>query len=178
MRTWESSEIPETSKLNFRSQKTLHWGVFYIIGKLSKCRCRTWARMSHLDIYSTCYGKKKGRESNWQFDSWPLKVKNRPDLGACRWSRYTVGKLSRRATSFFRPHPNRRSEQRVMTSQSPKSPNWDSFGTPPWESWDKKSFECRCHRKTQEILYGGRWWLPPNPGRGESCESKVARSLS
>jgi hypothetical protein len=24
----------------------------------------------------------------------------------------------------------------------------------------------------QSILYGGRWWLPPNPGRGESSESK------
>jgi hypothetical protein len=35
---------------------------------------------------STSYGKKKGRELNWQFDSRPLKVRNRPDLGACRWS--------------------------------------------------------------------------------------------
>jgi hypothetical protein len=42
--------------------------------------------MSHLDICNTSYGKKKGRESNWQFDSRPLKVGNRPDLGACRWS--------------------------------------------------------------------------------------------
>jgi hypothetical protein len=23
----------------------------------------------------------------------------------------------------------------------------------------------------QKILYGGRWWLPPSPGRGESSES-------
>jgi len=42
--------------------------------------------MGHLDIYSTSYGKKKGRESNWQFDFHPLKVKNRLDLGVCRWS--------------------------------------------------------------------------------------------
>jgi hypothetical protein len=42
--------------------------------------------MSHLDIFNTSYGKKKGRESNWQFDSRPLKVGNRPDLGACRSS--------------------------------------------------------------------------------------------
>jgi hypothetical protein len=42
--------------------------------------------MDHLDIYSTIYGKKKGQKSNWQFDSRPLKVKKRPDLGACRWS--------------------------------------------------------------------------------------------
>jgi hypothetical protein len=24
----------------------------------------------------------------------------------------------------------------------------------------------------QRILYGGRWWLPPSPGRGESCGPK------
>jgi len=41
--------------------------------------------MNHLDIWNTSYGQKKGRESNWQFDSRPLKVKNRPDLLACRW---------------------------------------------------------------------------------------------
>jgi hypothetical protein len=51
-----------------------------------KLRCRKWALMSHLDICSTSYDKKKGRESNWQFDSRPLKVKNRPDPGVCRWS--------------------------------------------------------------------------------------------
>ncbi len=41
--------------------------------------------MNHLDIYNTSYGKKKGRESNYQFDSRPLKVGNQPDPGACRW---------------------------------------------------------------------------------------------
>jgi len=35
--------------------------------------------MSHLDICSPSYGQKKGWESNWQFDSRPLKVGNRPD---------------------------------------------------------------------------------------------------
>ncbi len=37
---------------------------------------------------------------------------------------------------FIRPHPNLRFEPRVMSSQSPRSPNRDSFGTPPWESWE------------------------------------------
>jgi hypothetical protein len=45
-----------------------------------------WLRMNHLDICSTSYGKKKGQDSNWQFESWPLKVGNRPDPGVCRWS--------------------------------------------------------------------------------------------
>jgi hypothetical protein len=32
----------------------------------------------YLDICSPSYGQKKGQESNWQFDSRPLKVGNRP----------------------------------------------------------------------------------------------------
>jgi hypothetical protein len=78
----------------------------------------------------------------------------------------------------FRPHPNWRFEQGVMSWQSPRSPNRDSFGTPPWESREKVPFECRCDRVMQRILYGGRWWLPPSPGRGEFCESKVAHGSS
>jgi hypothetical protein len=31
------------------------------------------------------YSKKKGQESNWQFDSQPLKVRNHPDFLTCRW---------------------------------------------------------------------------------------------
>jgi hypothetical protein len=42
--------------------------------------------MNHLDICNTSYGKKKGRESNWQFDSQSLIVGNRPDPDACRGS--------------------------------------------------------------------------------------------
>jgi hypothetical protein len=42
--------------------------------------------MNHVDIYSPSYGQKKGQESNWQFDSRPLKVRNRPDSNVCRRS--------------------------------------------------------------------------------------------
>jgi hypothetical protein len=55
-----------------------------VVGKVLKCRCRKWPRMSHSDLCSTSYVRKKGRESNWQFDSRPLKVKNRPDCLAFR----------------------------------------------------------------------------------------------
>jgi hypothetical protein len=34
----------------------------------------------------------------------------------------------------FGSHLNWRSEQIVMTSQIPRNPNRDNFGTPPWES--------------------------------------------
>jgi len=42
--------------------------------------------MTRLNIYNTSYGKKKGRESNWQFDSRPQKIRNRSNFRACRWS--------------------------------------------------------------------------------------------
>jgi len=98
--TWESSGTPETSEFDFRGQNTLHWGVLYIIEKLLKFRCRKWPRIGHLDIYNTSYGKKKGRESNWQFDSRPLKVENRPDLGACRWSATHCWKALKESYNF------------------------------------------------------------------------------
>ncbi len=41
----------------------------------------------------------------------------------------------------------------------------------PWESQDKEPFGCGCCGVMKKILYGGRWWLPPSLGRGESNES-------
>ncbi len=86
--------------------------------------------------------------------------------------------FQRELQDCFRPHPNLRSEQEVMDAQSPKSPNRDSFETPPWESRENVPFGCSLRAELQRILYGGRWWLPPSPGHGESSESKVARGLS
>jgi hypothetical protein len=73
---------------------------------------------------------------------------------------------------WFRPRPNRRLGREAMIVQNPGSPNQDSFETPLWESRDKKSFGCSLRGVMQSILYGGRWWLPPSPSRGESSESK------
>jgi hypothetical protein len=86
MGTWESTGTPKTSEFDYMGQNTLHWHVPYIIGKLSNLRCRKSVYMSHLDIYSTSYGKKKGQKSNWQFDSQPPKVGNQLDLDVCKWS--------------------------------------------------------------------------------------------
>ncbi len=91
---------------------------------------------------------------------------------------HIVEKLSRRATTLVRPHPDPSLGRKVMSAQIPESPNRDSFETPPWESQEKEPFGCKCGGELQKILYGGRWWLPLSPGRGESSESKVARGLS
>jgi hypothetical protein len=69
---------------------------------------------------------------------------------------------------WFRSHSNQRLESSDMSSQSLKSPNQDSFGTPSWESREKVPFGCSLDGELQRILYGGRWWLPPSLSRGES----------
>jgi len=82
----ESCGTPENLELDRRGQNNLHWSVLYTVGKFLKCRCPKWPCMNHLNICSPSYGQKKGRDSNWQFDSRPLKVGNRPDSNVSRRS--------------------------------------------------------------------------------------------
>ncbi len=74
----ESCGTPKNSELKLKGKNTSNWGAFGVIEKVLKCRSLNWPRIGHLDICSPSYGQKKGRESNWQFDSRPLKVGNRP----------------------------------------------------------------------------------------------------
>jgi hypothetical protein len=84
----ESRWTPETSESDCRGQTSMDCDVLYIIGKRLKRRYLKWARISHLEIWNTSYGQKKGRESNSResasFDSWRLKVGNRPKILGCR----------------------------------------------------------------------------------------------
>jgi len=73
----ESSGTPECLELDNKAQNTSHWGVLGVIEKVLKPRYRKWPCIGHSDICSPSYGQKKGWESNWQFDSRPLKVENR-----------------------------------------------------------------------------------------------------
>jgi hypothetical protein len=84
-RELESRRTPKCSESNCKGQNPMVRGVIYTIGKLLKHRCLKWVHITHLDIWNTSYGQKKGRESNWQFDSQPLKVRNRPKFLAWRW---------------------------------------------------------------------------------------------
>jgi len=74
----ESSGTPECSELDNKAQNTSHWGVLGVIEKVLKRRYRKCPLILDLDIRKPSYGQKQGRESNWQFDSRPLKVGNRP----------------------------------------------------------------------------------------------------
>jgi len=84
---WELESLwnPECLKRNFMGQNSLDWKVPYTIEKFLRCRYLKWVCMTHLSIYNISYGWKKNWKSKCQFDSWPLKVGNRPYLCAYRW---------------------------------------------------------------------------------------------
>jgi len=174
----ESSGTPECLEFDSKAQNTSHWGVRGVIGKVLKRRYRKWPRIGHLDICSPSYGQKKGRESNWQFDSRPLKVRNRPlpdvqiESATRRWKYLDEG------YNFDSDLVAIGLGNREL--RAPKVPGLqpgqfrDNFGTPTWESREKEPFGCSPGGETQRILYGGRWWLPPSPGRGESSSPKCS----
>jgi hypothetical protein len=83
--SWNPKWTLEYSKRNYKGQNPSSQRVLYTIGNLLKWRCLKWACITHLDIWNIRYGQKKGRESNWQFDSWPLKVRNLLNFVAFKW---------------------------------------------------------------------------------------------
>jgi len=62
---WSLDGLPNVQRAIAKVKKPMDWRVIYTIGKLLKRRCLKWARMTHLDIWNTSYGQKKGWESNW-----------------------------------------------------------------------------------------------------------------
>jgi len=168
----ESSGTPECLEFDSKAQNTSHWGVLGVIGKVLKLRYRKWPRIGHLDICSPSYGQKKGRESNWQFDSRPQKVGNRPlpdlriESAICRWKDLDEGYNFGLDLVAIRPDSWELWPPKVSGLHLGQFR--DNFGTPTWESWEKKAFGCSLSWASQRILYGGRWWLPPSPGHGVS----------
>jgi hypothetical protein len=175
----ESSGTPECSEFDSRGQNTSHWGVLGVIGKVLKLRYRKWPLAiwtSAAQVMGKRRAEKKGRESNWQFDSRPLKVGNRPlpnlrmESATWRWKDLDEGynfgldlvtiRLCNRELWAFKVPGLQPGQFR------------DNFGTPTWESREKEPFGCSPRGALQRILYGGRWWLPPSPGRGESSGPK------
>jgi len=172
----ESSGTPECSELDKKAQNTLHWGVLDVIGKVLKRRYRKCPRIGHLDICHPSYGQKKGRESNWQFDSRSLKVGNQPLPKSELRVKYVVGKISTRATSLVQT--SLQSDLAVGSYELPKSRDStrDDFGTISGLHFGSPRNLCHLdeaptgHRRVYYREYGGGILL--SPGRGESCGPK------
>jgi len=135
--------------------------MFYIIRKLLKLRCLKWAHITHLDIWNTSYGQKKGRESNWQFDSQPLKIKNRPNLLVCKWRATYHWKALNKGHNFASDNISIWGmHAKLWAPKVADVPGQNAIWM--WASW-----------RGTEYTIGGRWWLPPSSSHGESCESEL-----
>jgi hypothetical protein len=121
---WENWSPKWTFKFSYndyRGQNPSFWIIFYIIQKLLERRCLKWARMTHLNIWNTSYGQKKGQESTRFLG---VQVACNILLERSRWGLQLC----------FRPHCNPRFARKVMGPQSCGSPSCGNFGTLTWES--------------------------------------------
>ncbi len=137
------------------------------------------AYMNHLDICSTSYDKKKGLESNWQFNSRPPKVRNRPDPSVFRWIATHRWKALDEGYNFALDLIAIKGFHRKLCTLKVAGILVVGISKLPLGSLGTKNHldvapveSCRIYDM------GFRWWLPPNLGRGESCESRVACGLS
>jgi hypothetical protein len=127
-----------------------------------------------LDICSTSYGRKKGHESNLQFDSRPLKVRNRPNPGVCRWRATHHCKALEKSYNFALDLiPIRGLSWELWAPKVLGVQTGTISGLLLGSPGTKKPFGCRSRGQMQRIIYGGRWWLPSSSGRGESSESML-----
>jgi hypothetical protein len=168
----ESFGTPECLEFDSKAQNTLHWGVLGVIGKVLKRRYRKWPRIGHLDIYSPSYGQKKGRESNWQFDSWPLKVGNRllPDIrfesATRRWKVLNKGYNFGSDLVVIGLCSRELWASKVPGLQSGQFR--DNFETPTWESQEKETIWGKVVASPDSGLWWVKWvqgcpWLVPTP---------------
>jgi hypothetical protein len=89
------------------------------------------------------------------------------------------GKLSTMAINVFRTHLNQRFVQEIMGLQSGKNPNFGNYEIPNLGVLGQNDiWPLTMWLGTKNTIREGWWWLPPNSGHGESCESVFAHVLS
>jgi hypothetical protein len=155
LRFWEmeSRWTPKTLESDFRGQNSMSCGVLYIIEKLLKLRFLKWACIAHLDIWNTNYNQKKGRESNYQFDSGLEKIWNWPDLLSCRQLATYCWKALDEGYNFASDHISIRGLLvKLWGSKVAGVPIGAISGLPLRNPEREKPFGCRPHGEVQSIL--------------------------
>jgi len=61
--SWSPGGLPNVQRAISRVKNQWLKEFFYTIRNLLKLRCLKWARMTHLNIWNTSYGQKKGRDT-------------------------------------------------------------------------------------------------------------------
>jgi hypothetical protein len=70
----------------------------------------------------------------------------------------------RRLQLYFKPHPDRRSAHKVIAPQNCRSSNFGNFGTPIWESQDKKAIWMWASWRGAEYIIKGKVVASPKSG--------------
>jgi hypothetical protein len=106
---------------------------------------------------------KKFQKSNWQFDSWPLKVGNRPDFLACRWCATYCWKALDEDYKFSLDLISIRGSHTKLCS--PKVTGVPTLGIMRlWEFWDKMPFGCGPHGEGTKYTIRGKVMASPKSG--------------
>jgi hypothetical protein len=174
----ESQWIPKPSKSNYKGQHRLDWDILYITKKLLECGCLKWTCMTHLNTSNISYDQKKGRESNWQFDSRPLKVKNCPNFLVCRWYVTYCWKALNECYKFSLYLISIGGLQTKLWA--PKVAKVQTLGI----SWlPLGSPRTKCHLGVglvarHKVIIRGKVVASPNLGHGEFCEFEFTRGSS
>jgi len=144
--------------------------IFYINGKLLELKYLKWARIAHFDIWNKSYGQKKGQESNWQFDSWLLKVGNRPNFHACRWRATYRWKALEKGYNFSLDLISIRGfHAKLWRPKVAGVPTLAISGLPLGNFGTKSHLDVGPVERCSVYYKGGRWWFPSSLGRDESC---------
>jgi hypothetical protein len=90
--------------------------------------------------------KRKNQESNYQFEGLGSQDIKSMELTRFPYMQATcdipLESFRQVLQLYFKPHYNQRFAREVMRPQSRGSPSRGNFGSPTWESWDKKPFGC------------------------------------
>jgi hypothetical protein len=108
---------------------------------------------------------------NWQFDSRPLKVRNRPNFFAYNWLTTYSWKALNEGYNFTSV---------LISIGGLHTKLWGPkiAGLPLGNPETKFHLDVGLVERHTLYYKGGRWWLPPSLGCGESCESKFVRGSS
>jgi hypothetical protein len=135
----------------------MFYGIIYIIEKLLERKCLKWALITHLNIWNTSYGQKKGWDQTGRLTLDHKKSRIDSIYLAVEGMWHNVEKISTRATTFLKTaSPSEVCSQSYGAPkswlQSRGSPNLGDFESPTWESRDKKPFGCKLHGESHSIL--------------------------
>jgi hypothetical protein len=150
-----------------------HEELFISLENLLKHRCLKWACIAHLDIWNTSYGQKKGLESNWQFDSRPLKVKNQLDflmwrqLATYHWKALNEGYNFALVLIIIGGLHKKLCALKVVGVLVVGILGF------PLRSPETKSHLDVAPVERHRVYKERRWWFPPSLGHGESCVSEL-----